>query len=89
MNLRKPSSKVPYICPIRINQQRDMISGDIDSRYRFNDDIRRLQLIVAYAELFLRPHIMRHRERGLSTETVSSASTLTVQKKAVYISYKN
>jgi hypothetical protein len=66
-----------------------MISGDIDSRYRFNDDIRRLQLIMAYAELFLRPHIMRHRERGLSTETVSSASTLTAQKKAVYISYKN
>jgi hypothetical protein len=65
-----------------------MISGGIYSRYSLNDDIRRLQLIMPYAALLLQPHITRHRERGLSTETVSSASARTTQKNTLYLGYK-
>jgi len=80
--------KVSLYFSYRIIHQRNTISGGIYSRCRLNDDIRRLQLIIPYAALFLRPHIMRHRERGLFAETLSSASAHITQKNTLYLGYK-
>jgi hypothetical protein len=86
-NNKDSRCKVSLYFSYRIIHRRDMISGVIYSQYRLNDDIRRLQLIMPYAALFLRPHSMRHRECGLCTETTSSASARTTQKNSLYLGY--